>query len=69
MRKKMMWIKVQEKLPEDMEYVLFTDGKDVFKGYRMSSELDVEWDYWYSISDTRIEDVTDWMPLPELPKE
>ena len=68
----MEWISVEdeEKLPEHLEDVLFTDGINIFKGYRLvvclgSSEID----YWYSNLDNRILDVTHWMPLPKPPKD
>jgi len=63
----MNWINVEdiEKLPELLEEVLFTDSEGVYKGYRLKSSIsEVE---WYSITDTRIDGVTHWMPLPELP--
>jgi|KBSMisStandDraft_5_1062788.scaffolds.fasta_scaffold63114_5 hypothetical protein len=66
----MNWIDVYDKLPESLEEILFTDGDSVYKGYRFRpSNSDFEWDSWYSITETRIEGVTHWMPLPELPKE
>lgn len=65
----MNWISVEDikKLPDDLDDVLFTDGKEVFKGYKTSSQID---DYigWFSVSDRSIYDVTHWMRLPELPQ-
>ncbi len=68
--RQMNWISVEykEKLPEDFQDVLFTDGKGVYKGYRMSPCID-SLDYWYSVSDCSIDGVTHWMPLPELPHD
>lgn len=63
----MKWISVHEKVPDDLEEVLFTDNKEIFKGYRMRSSLDDRFS-WYSNSDFTIHDVTHWMYLPELPK-
>ena len=63
----MEWIRIEDDLPEDLENVLFTDGKDVYKGY-INKSVWGEWNYWFSISDVGIEDVTHWMPLPTMPK-
>lgn len=67
----MNWISVEDKskLPEHLEDVLFTDGINIFKGYRLVVFLGSSGiDYWYSNTDNRIPDVTHWMLLPELPK-
>ena len=66
----MNWISVEDKerLPESLEDVLFTDGDRVYKGYRLSSELD-DFVGWYNSNDSSIYEVTHWMPLPELPYE
>ncbi len=69
----MQWVSVQEKekLPKSLDEVIFSDGKGVYKGYRFAAYVNAreEVERWYSISDTLIEDVTHWMPLPELPEE
>ena len=68
--RQMNWISVEDRLPESLEDVLFTEGEGVYKGYRLVSSIsEVDWDYWYSVTETRIEDVTHWMPLPELPHD
>jgi len=70
----MKWISVEEKdkLPEDLEEILFTDGKGIYKGYRFSAYADLKSDdeveHWYSITEHRIDDVTHWMPMPPLPE-
>lgn len=66
----MEWINIKqiEKLPESLKDVLFTDGNEVFKGYRVKSSID-EFDFWHSITDRTIENVTHWMPLPVVPKD
>jgi hypothetical protein len=67
--RQMKWISVKDKLPVSLEDVLFTDGGGVYKGYRLVSSIsEVDWDYWYSVTENRIKGVTHWMPLPELPK-
>ncbi len=66
----MEWIDVKEKdkLPEDLENILFTDGVHVYKGYRMTSSIsEVDFDYWYSVTDSSVLDVSHWMPLPKPP--
>lgn len=65
---KMEWINVKDKVPQDLEEVLFTDKKEVFKGYRISSDID-GWFSWCTTGDFVIYDTIYWMPLPEPPKE
>lgn len=69
----MSWTSVKEKdkLPESLDEIIFTDGKGIYKGYRYAAYVNSnqEVERWYSITDTRIEDVTHWMPLPELPND
>ena len=64
----MKWINVLDKSPEDLKSVIFTDGKEIFKGYRISSSVD-DWFSWYTEGDFKIYDVTHWMTLPFLPKK
>jgi hypothetical protein len=66
----MNWVSVENKkiLPEILENVLMTDGDRVYKGYRMPNFIgELECSHWYNDGDSLIEDVTHWMPLPELP--
>ncbi len=65
----MNWISVKERLPEDGELVLVYNARDDFLAVleHDSSEYESPWhggDYWLDE-----DDVTHWMPLPELPKE
>lgn len=64
----MNWIKIEEKLPQDLENVLFTDKKHVYKGFT-NCHFWGECNYWFSDTEHCIEDVTHWMPLPPLPKD
>ena len=64
---KMEWINVKDRLPEDLEDILFFDGKDIFKGHISKSYMD-EFHTWVSVSGNGIYDVTHWMPLPEPPQ-
>ena len=59
------WIPVTERLPEDGEDVILTDGKNVSFGYSHNLFSGMEW----YIPHGRVGKVTHWMPLPEPPKE
>ncbi len=63
------WISVLDikNLPESLEDVLFTDGKEVFKGFRIES-FDKEYNDWHSVTEFVIQKVTHWMPLPKPPR-
>ena len=65
-----LWISVKEKTPEDYENIIFTNGKDVFVGFRVSLIYDDEGnnDIYYYSNEINHKDVTHWMPLPELPE-
>lgn len=61
------WISVKERLPEEGERVLCTDGYCVFEQYRVPLSC------VYGIWDrgglkSPMQKVTRWMPLPELPE-
>ncbi len=66
----MHWISVEDRknLPEEEVDVLFTDGVEIFKGTRIT-HFEEEEDYWRSVSDYPIDNVTHWMPLPKLPEK
>ncbi len=64
----MDWIKCVDRFPEEFEDVLFTDGKDVFKGHLYNSGLD-DFILWFSVSESTIDNVTHWMLLPNPPKD
>lgn len=53
------WIPVEERLPEDGETVLCTDG-----AYIYLTEYDADWDAAFGDMDG----ITAWQPLPELYK-
>ena len=61
------WIPVTERLPEEGERVLFTDGAWVGEGYINKRG---KWQRYLnqSYTDVMALDVTHWMPLPEPPK-
>ena len=74
--KRLQWISVKERLPEEgLEVLIF--GKilnDISKilGVRARFNGDQEWKYTWESEDIHIytqDDVTHWMPLPTLPKE
>lgn len=59
------WIKCSERMPDDFEDVLVTDGDNVEVMWRHRSGL---WDYWAPRNpNISSNDVTHWMPLPEPP--
>lgn len=73
----MEWISVKDKLPEYTgtlygnkitDVVLFTDSKDIYTGHLESVRPDFINEYWTDYSDETVNNVTHWMPLPELPK-
>lgn len=55
------WIPVTERLPEEMDLVLITDGINVMWSFRVK---DFETSEFYGMWN-----VTHWMPLPALPRE
>ena len=62
------WISVKDRLPEDaMHSVVRTDDGEYQVAWRENG-------YWFMFNpccvyDSQVNDVTHWMPLPELPKE
>lgn len=52
---------MSERLPEELELVLITDGEDVIVSFRMR--------YYEPTEFYGMWNVTHWMPLPEPPKE
>lgn len=57
------WISVKDRLPTSSEDVLVLIGRDIDIGY-----YEPNYDYW--VAYVCIENnVTHWMPLPELPEE
>lgn len=59
------WIKCSERMPDDFEDVLVTDGANVEVMWR---DCDGFRDCWAPRnSNIDIDDVTHWMPLPEPP--
>ena len=61
------WISVEERLPEEGERVLCTDGRCVFEQYRVPlSCVYGTWDRGGLKSP--MQNVTHWMPLPEPPE-
>lgn len=55
--KKQQWIPVTERMPKIEEAVLVSDGKYVWKDWRLENK---EWVFGNNF------EITAWMPLPEL---
>lgn len=62
------WISCSEKLPEDDEIVLVSDGIDYAIAF-WRSDANAWDDPWHGWLDSFEFDVRAWMPLPELPIE
>lgn len=60
----MNWIKVEDALPNDIEYVLVY-GHDVDIAY--CNRTHYAW--WADGYEYALEGITHWMPLPEQPEE
>ena len=59
------WIKCSERMPEELDDVLVTDGDSI----EMKWWDGDDWDSWVECnSNICSDDVTHWMPLPELPE-
>lgn len=62
------WISVEERLPEEGERVLCTDGHCVFEQYRVP--LSCVYGTWNRGGlKSPMQNVTHWMPMPEPPEE
>ena len=60
----MEWIKVSEQLPETGKDVLVTDGEAQMVA---TIRTNGTFDFWYNSKFWEHENVTHWMPLPNLP--
>lgn len=70
----MKWIKVEDKRPKPCEDILFTDGEKVYKGWLETHEFGENAVFYNDTHDVLNvehwpEEVTHWMPLPDVPKE
>lgn len=68
------WIKCSERLPDDDNFVLVTNGKHTGIGAYLHDdhlEDDERWqdEHFEFINKQSKYSVTHWMPLPETPKE
>jgi hypothetical protein len=70
-RKEMEWIKLEDSLPRCCDDVLFTDGKQVYRGWLETHEPLEDPLFYNQSCEVRAEhwpeNVTHWMPLPEPP--
>lgn len=60
------WVSVTERIPKENETVLISDGKVVLIAMHRPGSGAYHWDCdTYGLSK---DEVSDWMPLPEVPK-
>jgi hypothetical protein len=59
------WVACSERMPDDMEDVLVTDGEDVKSMWWNGNK----WDSWAGKYSIDSEDVTHWMRLPSTPSK
>lgn len=67
----MNWINIEERKPSPCQDILFTNGKDVFKGWLETYDPLEDLSFYSDragLFEHWPEDITYWMPLPELPK-
>lgn len=66
------WIKVEDQRPKTCVDILFTDGKEIYKGWLETYELEED-PLFYSnksgFSEHWPENITHWMKLPKLPSK
>lgn len=59
------WISVTNRLPENGDYILMSDGRQIAMGWMNQSRKEfIQVNTWADLT----ESITHWMPLPELPK-
>ena len=68
----MTWISIEKTLPKCCEDILFTDGRNIYKGWLETYEP-LEEPLFYNTDDRRNadrwpENITHWKELPKLPK-
>ena len=69
----MEWISTKDRMPEENEDILFTEGKDIYRGYwttflgKAFHQTPPEDQYFGD--DFSLEQITHWMPLPKLPNQ
>ena len=68
------WIPINERLPEEKETVLLSDGYDVLFGYMTTNRKFIFVDDALSKDDLPIKSreswgISHWMPLPKIPKD
>ena len=74
----MEWISVKDRLPPNTDDVIVTDGYDM--GVLFYKPSEEKWVYGYGLLEAynydggatiepETQDITHWMPLPEIPKE
>lgn len=67
----MKWINLEDKSPQSCEDILFTDGKEIYKGWLETYEPEEELCFYNEkagFCDHWPENITHWMSLPKPPK-
>jgi uncharacterized protein DUF551 len=69
----MTWIKIEDKWPPVLKYILFTDGNKVYKGWMEHYEgpkiATFYNDTSSDLADYFPDNVTHWVELPKIPQE
>jgi hypothetical protein len=65
----MEWISVKERMPEFCEYILVTNGKDVYEAKLRGAGFLESDRFGMSPNDLLEDGITHWMPLPEPPQQ
>jgi hypothetical protein len=68
----MEWIEMEKQKPNPCIDILFTDGKEIYKGWLETYEECEDLSFCSMraslLHDAWPENITHWMPLPKLPK-
>ncbi len=68
----MKWMPIELEKPRFGDEILFTDGKEVYKGWMEGNQFGEDLVFYNDTSQMRKdhwpEDVTHWMHLPRLPE-
>ena len=63
------WISVEDRLPEDQRSVLTVNGHGEIRVMGLWSKCGDEWTWVHNYRTMHYNDITHWMPIPEMSKE